>query len=360
MRSNSLRLGCRGFSLIELAISMVILMTMLTMGITAFSVQRENAAVSITKKRQDLIQDALSAYLGKYRRLPCPDVLDASLNVVGRGDDNRATPDDVTTQCSKDFGVVPYIDLGLTHESVLDGWENYITYRVTTDVLPTLDWTRSTNFAAGKPGKLIVSLRSPATSPTPLTLTGTENAVVVLVSHGKNGLGAWTIQGTLNIAAATNTDEAENSDADTNFVFIRREQTDLNIATYGAYDDLVSYAKASDLIAPLIKDGSLRSPEGETTRVMDDIVNRIIGNSMITHALPDPSTYPMPNDGWGMPLIYARILAVPLVAGTPTGTAFTVRSYGPNRVLDASGDDVITTRDADDLKTLYAKAGIPL
>ena len=181
MYSPSLRTGSRGFSLIELAIALVIVMTLLTLGITAFSVQMENTAVSVTKKKQDIIKDALSAYLGKYKRLPCPDVLDAVPNVVGRGDDNRTTPEDVTTPCSKDFGVIPYVDLGLPRDVALDGWENYFTYRVTTDANASLDWTRSPPFAVGKPGKLVVSERNPATSAALVRLTDptTENAVVV-------------------------------------------------------------------------------------------------------------------------------------------------------------------------------------
>ena len=280
----------RGFSLIELAISLVIVMTLLTLGITAFTVQLENAAVSATRKKQEIIKEALSAYLARNKRLPCPDITTAVVNVPGRGDDNRTTAEDLTTACSSDIGVVPYIDLGLPRDAAFDGWENYYTYRVTTDADPTLDWTRSTNFAAGKPGKLRVDERNPATNATLTRLTNpaTENAVVVLVSHGRNGLGATTILGTPNLPPIALTDEAENADGTTNFDYIRREQTDIAVPTYGAYDDIVTYMKASDLIAPLVKDGSLRTPEGETTQNMTDVVNRIIGNSMATRTLPDP------------------------------------------------------------------------
>lgn len=334
-------------------------MTLLTLGITAFTVQLENAAVSATRKKQEIIKEALSAYLARNKRLPCPDITTAVGNVPGRGDDNRATAEELTTACSSAIGVVPYIDLGLPRDAAFDGWENYYTYRVTTDADPTLDWTRSTNFAAGKPGKLRVDERNPATNATLTRVTNpaTENAVVVLVSHGRNGLGATTILGTPNLPPIALTDEAENADGTTNFDYIRREQTDIAVPTYGAYDDIVTYMKASDLIAPLVKDGSLRTPEGETAYVMTKVVSSIIGASMVAPPVV-PATYTMERDGWGTLLAYTP--SVGAITTTSSGPAFTVSSYGPDRQTGGAfvADDVLTTVTASELKTLYAKAGI--
>ena len=353
----------RGFSLIELAVALVIVMTLLTLGITAITVQMENTALSVTRKKQDTIKDALSAYLGKYKRLPCPDILDAVGNIVGRGDDNRATAEDVATQCSKDFGVVPYIDLGLPRDIALDGWENYFTYRVTTDATTALDWTRSGSFAVAKPGKLVVSERSPATSAVlvPLTNPVTENAVVVLVSHGKNGLGAWTVQGTRNVLpdAVANSDERENADDATNLLFIRREITGIAVPTYGPYDDIVAFMKASDLVAPFAKDGTLKTPEAETVQAMTTAINAIIGASSATGgALPDPALYTMPVDGWGRPLVYTRVTS-PILLSTVAADAFKVTSYGPDGALGGT-DDVTSTITVDVLRGLYVRAGVTL
>lgn len=346
-----------GFSLIELTVALVIISIMLTMGVTAFTVQLQNAAHSSTLKKQEIIKEALSMYLGKYRRLPCPDLPGAAANVSGRGDDNRATAENVTTTCAAAVGVVPYIDLGLSRDTVTDGWENLITYAVTIAAADTADWSRSSAFSAGKAGNLSALSRSPATNAATTDLTAPEKAVVILVSHGPNGLGAWTIQATQNIQPAAGTDEANNTDGDTTFIV--REPTTTDIAVYGAFDDKVHFIKASELIAPLVKEGSVKSAEGEkseTRKIIADTTDAIIGASLANSALPDPATSVMPNDIWGTPLLYTRVFATQIYTNTPPGVAFRVKSNGPNKVAEAPGDDIEVTTSIDSLKPYLNRA----
>ena len=348
----------RGFSLVELTVALVIVSILLTMGVSALTVQLENATHSSTQKKLQIIKDALTIYLGKYRRLPCPDLPAAAGNVAGQGDDNRATPGSVTTTCSATVGTVPYIDLGLSRDAVMDGWENFFTYAVTSDALDTADWTRSTAFAVGKPGKLIVQSRDPGNSAITTNLVAPENAVIVLISHGLNGLGAWTVQGTQNVQPVAGTDEAENADLGANTTFIVREPTTANIATYGAFDDKVSFIKAAELVATLVKDGSVRSAEGETRKLLSDTTEAVIGASISSAALP--VTYAMPSDGWGTPMVYARTVATQILTNTAAGVAFTITSLGGNKVADGlppGGDDIISIVSVDSLKTIYARAG---
>lgn len=348
----------RGFSLVELAVALVIISVLLTIGMSALTVQFENATHSATQRRVDVIKDALTIYLGKYRRLPCPDLLGAAGNVEGQGDDNRATPGNVTTTCAAAVGVVPYIDLGLSRDAVLDGWENFITYAVTTNASDSLDWTRSTAFAVGKAGNLIPLSRSSATSAATTNLATPENAVAILASHGPNGLGAWTVKGTRNVLPTSGTDEAENADNGANTTFMVREPTTTDIPVYGAFDDKVFYLKASELVATLIKDGSIRSAESESRKVLTDSTDAIIGAS-INSATP-PATYAMPTDGWGTPLVYSRTVTSQILTNTVSGTAFTVTSLGPNKLADGvppAGDDIVSVVTVDSLKTLYSRSG---
>lgn len=348
----------RGFSLVELSVVLVIISILLTMGVSALTVQLENAAHSSSHKKLEIIKDALTIYLGKYRRLPCPDLPAAAGNVAGQGDDNRTTPGSVTTTCSATVGTVPYIDLGLSRDAVLDGWENFFTYAVTSDALDSADWTRSTAFAVGKAGKLVALSRDPATSAVTTSLAAPENAVVVLISHGPNGLGAWTVQGTQNIQPIAGTDEAENADLGANTTFIVREPTTADIGVYGSFDDKVSFIKASELVATLVKDGSVRSAEGETRKLLSDSTEAVIGAS-ISSAI-SPAAYAMPNDGWGTPMVYARTVTVQILTTTAAGTAFTITSLGANKLVDGpppGGDDIVSTVTVDTLKTIYARAG---
>ena len=335
----------------------VILSVLLTMGISALNVQSENIAYSATKNRQQIISEALSGYFAKNGRLPCPDILGAAGNFIGRGDDNRATPENPATACSADTGVLPYIDLGLPRDGVLDGWENYFTYRVTTDATVPLDWARSSpTVIPGKPGKLIVKERNPATNAV-LTLVSAPapaNAVYVLVSHGKNGLGATTSQGTVNVAPVAGTDEALNIAGLTADGFIRREVTTTNVPGFGAYDDVVYIGSADKLIAPLIKDGSVRSAEGTTQKALSDMADVVIGQAISAATLPVGAAG---TDGWGNGIVYARLYALQITSATPVGTpAFSLTSYGPDGAAGGT-DNVVMTVTTDSLKTIFAKAG---
>lgn len=336
----------------------VILSVLLTMGVSALNVQSENIAFSATKNRQQIISEALSGYFAKNGRLPCPDILGAAGNVIGRGDDNRATPEDPTTVCIADTGVLPYIDLGLPRDGVLDGWENYFTYRVTTGATVPLDWTRSSPAVIpGKPGKLIVKERNPATNAV-LTLVSAmppANAVYVLVSHGKNGLGATTSQGTVNIAPVAGTDEALNIAGLTADGFIRREVTTTNVPGFGAYDDVVHIGSADKLIAPLVKDGSVRSAEGATQKALSDMADVVIGQAIGSATLP-AAVVAAGTDGWGNSIVYVRSYTSQIKASTSVAPAFSLTSFGPDGVLGGA-DNVVMTVTTDTLKTIFAKAG---
>ena len=73
--------------------------------------------------------------------------------------------------------------------------------------------------------------------------------VAVVVSHGRNGLGAYTVGGTRNTLPAAGTDEESNTNANT--TYYRRDLTTDDAATGGPFDDQVLILAASDLLEPL-------------------------------------------------------------------------------------------------------------
>jgi hypothetical protein len=93
--------------------------------------------------------------------------------------------------------------------------------------------------------------------------TITNNAVVVLVSHGKNGLGARTVGGTLN-AAPVGADELANT-TPTSVSFVTRTPTEVVGAT-GFFDDIVGYMTPQDLLQPLVDDKTLRGRSTQNFR----------------------------------------------------------------------------------------------
>ena len=183
-----------GFTLVELAVVVLIIGILATMGLSALNVQLANSAISATKRNQDTIKDALIGYLGRNSRLPCPDAdFTAPDGIENRGATGTPTvPASPLLACTTSFGIIPYQTLGLPKSVALDGWENYFSYQISNDATPkpNLDWTLTNTFHTGNNGVITVEDRNSA----PLT-----NIVAVVLSHGRDGLGAYTSKGTRNV-----------------------------------------------------------------------------------------------------------------------------------------------------------------
>lgn len=247
----------RGFSLVELAVVLVLIGIVMTMGLKVATSTLENSAYSETKSKQEMIKSALIAFLRTNGRLPCPD------NSAGAASGVEITP--CNTNTADGYGVVPWMTLGIPREAVIDGWGNYFTYRVANGSPASLkNWTSKT---AGSFD--INELRAPTNALTiqELDATGgafaatptTTKAVVVVLSHGKNGFGAKTTK----VGARLPTSDAGAGEAtnatDTSLAFIMRPVTEASGAFNGPYDDLLSFMTPQDLLQPLLNEGSLKS-----------------------------------------------------------------------------------------------------
>ena len=253
--------AARGFTLIEIAVVLGIIMIVLSLGLTAISSQLASASYTITKKRQDAIKDALINYFGAHNSLPCPEVPNNGNPVDGVAPANPPA-------CPA-FGVVPFKTLGLASELAQDGWGNLMSYQLYSDATPVCpgvgrDWGNSQCFGAGKTGALTVR-DGLVTDAVPVNLT--TSVVAVVISHGVNGLGAWVAaQGTRNAPPMT-CEEAQNA-VGTAFpssacagslyapnIFYKGEKQ--------GNDDVVAYLTASDVFQPLMKQGTVVSTNAQ-------------------------------------------------------------------------------------------------
>jgi type II secretory pathway pseudopilin PulG len=299
-----------GFTLAEMAIVTLLIGILLTLGLGVLKAQMDSAASSATNKKEAAIKDALVAYLRTNWRLPCPDTnfVGGTAPTVPDGLENRVG--DVTTACISNFGIVPYVTLGLPREMAMDGWGNYMSYHVS-NAPAANDWTLTANFNPLATGTLTVN-SAPAT---PIT----SNAVAVIVSHGKNGYGAYTIKGSRNVLPSTAdplaVDEQENTNAAPNLIYFKREYTDVQAAVGGAFDDVVMFLQADDLLTPLRSDGSLKSQSD----VLAAIQNAVVAQSFATCTLP--SSFTPVGQVYGSPVTYKQLFTSPIsLASTPTNT----------------------------------------
>jgi prepilin-type N-terminal cleavage/methylation domain-containing protein len=318
-----------GFTLVELAVVVLLASLLLTMGITTLKAQLAQGALSATKKKQEIIKDALVTYVSKYKRLPCP-----AINISGGLDATTRVTTLPPPNCITNLGLVPYQELGLPLSAALDGWENYFTYAVSPQWTATLTNTAAINggnysnnplntFNVGGTGALTVNTRRPASLNPPIKIadpaaTPNSGAAVVLISHGINGDSSYASKGTQNIAPpAANPDELKNA-LPQNLTpptittqlwisgtteFFDRDYTEQD-AGYGTFDDIVSFYTPQDLIKPLIKDGVLQSADGSYANMLVDIRNYVIGQIATTCAVPITLPAQFTNDPWGNPLAY--------------------------------------------------------
>lgn len=294
--------GHQGFTLAEMAVVVLIMGIAMTMGLKMVTANLDNAAYSETKSRQERIKIALIGFLRTNGRLPCPD------NVAGVAVGMEVTP---CAAAALGYGVIPWQTLGLPRDAAQDGWGNLFTYRVANvnlpaaptqlagapplHVNPNQNWTippgggafdirslTSTTTVAGYQ-TLLIQNRDPG----PGLNTESRNAIVVILSHGKNGLGAKTTKAAGRIAGTAG-DELTNATIGST-TFIRRPVTEDTAATGGAYDDVVIFMTPQDLLQPLVSEGALKTclaycPQVGTISGVDVAVPPVAG--CVPNAIP--------------------------------------------------------------------------
>lgn len=289
-----------GFTLIEIAVVVLIAGILLTAGLSLVKSRLEAAQIEVTQKKQDAIKQALISYLGKYKRLPCPDV-----DRNGREDRDPNPPYPCgLAGTPQDFGGVPYADLGLERSVALDGWENYIRYIVSpnwrfTYGLPVTSTTTNnpsptTAFAADAPFVPKVSQGTIAlytnTTLVPVLdpCINSTGAVVALVSHGKNGFYATNVSGNTNTGPAGPSDETQNAvptfalPAGPLYGCVAPSWNVFRIVKHDAtdtFDDVVMTISESDFTTPLMASGSvLGSPDAALAKANDIVLGAIAGS----------------------------------------------------------------------------------
>ncbi len=364
-----LRRTNQGFTLAEMAIVIVIAGILLVTGVKVLTAQMDSASYAATRTKQQVIKQAMITYLARFQRLPCPDTrqgqgpgaLAFSIAAPPDGLENRAVAADVTSNCSRFFGVLPYATLGLTRETAQDGWGNLLSYQIANG------WELTANFADTNVGSATVNDRDSAG----VVVALTTQSVATVISHGKNGTGAFTSKGTRAVlpAAGTNPDERENTDND--IIAFKREYTDDAGANGGSFDDVVLHIMADDLIMPLRRDGTLQNMNSTASQQLEGISQAVVGFMMgagcnIPGNISGLGVSTI--DTWGTTIVYTTNYSSPPAArqltasdvnlnpaGDSTTTALILTSYGPDRAA-GGGDDVVLSRTVGQMRGLLGTA----
>jgi len=240
MRRCKLVFSSTGFTLVELAIVLVIVALLIGGMLVPLSAQRDIQNMNDTQRQLASINEALLGFAADQRRLPCPAVPNTTgiENPVGGG------------ACTNNFdGFLPAITLGISPTDAqgyaIDAWGNRIRYSVTN--ANTNAFTTTGGMQSAWSGGLTPDLRVCSTAANisandcPVADQLTKSAVAVVFSTGKNGGATPDV---------SNINEIANWTTSNDRVFVSAIQN-------AAFDDIVVWLSPNILYNRLISAGRL-------------------------------------------------------------------------------------------------------
>jgi prepilin-type N-terminal cleavage/methylation domain-containing protein len=255
--------GARGFSIIEIAISLAVMAVLATGILVPLVSQLQQRNVSVTEKTLNDIKDALVGYAAVNGRLPCPATTSATTPGAEAFDTaNAGGP--ANGRCESFWGYVPARTLGITpvdkYGFALDAWNNRIRYAVASDTVgssvrpfTTTDGIRTATLPeVAKVATLLNVCDSGVGVTAGVSCNGartlTTNAAVVIWSIGANGA----------TTGGAGTDEAQNpnpkNETSADRLFVSRTASD---SAANPFDDVVNWISINTLVNRMVGAGQL-------------------------------------------------------------------------------------------------------
>lgn len=234
-----------GFSLIEVAIALIIIGLLMTPVIESYNQQAVHNKLDVTNENFVLVNAAIQDYFAHYNSLPCP-----ADQTLSRSNANYGAPNCIATIAAGStppvmVGSVPFKALNIAEAASLDAWNDRIAYTVVKadTVAPVNVNPPNVNLIEIKcnddKGVACVPVEPDPLPPIPPPVE--HFAHYILVSYGDDGLGGYTVDGvTKGACPPSSVRESMNCDRDAVFY----EAANARSMTPGgtAYlDDLTSY-----------------------------------------------------------------------------------------------------------------------
>lgn len=219
-----------GFSLIELAVVLVIIGLLVGGGITALEATQMQTLRSDQQRQLERVRTALYGFAMSKGRLPCP----ADLDDDGEegGECSGAAADSIVG------GRLPWADLGLGRR---DSWGSPLRYAV------TAEYAQSSHTLDSE-GEIVVHNDHDG------SITIANNVPAVVVSFGPQGAQAWDALpcSVTSPPAGFSADEAENCDEDDDDVFVDAGYREANTSG-GRFDDMLIWLTDSVFKARMVQ-----------------------------------------------------------------------------------------------------------
>jgi prepilin-type N-terminal cleavage/methylation domain-containing protein len=188
-----------GFTLVELAVVLAIFGLLLGIMVIPLGTQVDQQRYAEAQRQLNAVHEALLGFAIANGRLPCPANPAVASGVAGAGTENKPG-----AACAVGEGVLPWATLGVPE---LDPWGLRLTYRVALNFADDPGAGMQASFLITDAGNIVI---------TDGAVNIAAGIPAVVVSHGKNGLGAFRPDGTQVPNAAGN--ELENANANITFV----------------------------------------------------------------------------------------------------------------------------------------------
>lgn len=245
----------RGFTLTEMTVVLVIIALMLGGLLVPLSAQVDMRDTNDTRKALAEIREALLGFAIANGRFPCPASPTTANTAAGAG----IAPAPLAGGCAVIYGVLPWVTLGVGET---DAWGRRYTYVVTqafTRPPPSLT-SLNCPLAATQAGFNLCTNGGMTVQITSAGVVVADTLPVIVVSHGKNGHGAFTPAGT-QISTGADSDEKENQllqnpatgtwkDAVTQNAFVKKTPTP-------TFDDEIVWISSNLLFNRMVNVGKL-------------------------------------------------------------------------------------------------------
>lgn len=218
-----------GFTLLEMAIVIVIIGLALGVMMQASRGIRDAENRSLIKKKLEVLDTAFAHFVAVNKRLPCPANGTIASSALNAGMESPSPATGTCNPTTQIYGVVPWVTLGLTEEDATDPWMARMTYRVDPTLTQTMDMSNCdpSSTVTGNPPAAAAICKTPTppcaassgcTSPSNFLMnkgldvwdglngapgyaarqnnrTNGTGAAYIIISHGPTGSGAYNKNG---------------------------------------------------------------------------------------------------------------------------------------------------------------------
>jgi prepilin-type N-terminal cleavage/methylation domain-containing protein len=366
--------GMRGFTLLEMAIVLAIIGLVMGTLLTMTKTLTTSSKIAATQSKEALIKAALINFIATNNRLPCPgdpsptvlSGISAGSEAITSGVCNATGLIHNSTFGTVVTGVVPWIQLGLSQEAATDGYNQLFSYQVTLSATTTVAATSVTasgqRTISGLRGDISLFSATPPVAATSLTALGNQinyctpanfsvnpcAAVAIIVSHGEDLIGAFTLGGQ---TQPTTADELENANNDSYFV-----KHDFSINSANPFNDIILPLSVNDLLSSLSTNGTVQNFNAVINSNIATIISAVTNYSIANATgIPGNRTLHLPaslavlslpqsviNDPWGMPYVYTLTTSSLTNLTSPATVLYSLQSDGPDKI-PANADDLPTS-----------------